>query len=730
MPENDELLRLAKELTPFDLPIGVYVVTVDGQFRACNRRAREIFNLPPDGDLTDFSIGHYYDDPTKREKIHKELERAEAKGSQLEKLLPLKINGGEIVVRDYSRSVKDKDGNVLGYVCCVTDVTEEVRSRRLLDALPAGVYKLDANDHCEAANDAFARILGFDSADEIEGEPSSRFYVNQRSADELRSRVEAEHPEPVTNFIAEMCRKDGDRIFVNINAHMVLNDEGGYGGREGTLFDVTSQELYRRIFQRVPVGLNVVRHEGDQDLLEDCNEEFLALFDFPYSDPTNARGFNVRQLHASDEEYTRFRKELDAAAKANRTLERHRLKVRTLDGNKKTIEITTKPIIDEDGKVIGRTGAMYDISQEAELRDRLDKLTYDIGSVLHNYTTMLLMTQLSTTPIIRSLAPDPFPTDREITPEQANDAVATPAMRLAGALGQLLNLAKEEGRHPALSEEKWQRLGHLRDVLRNYKNIDEVDAHSVVLEEAALEIIDSCELLLQSHRFSRESVVNVRNEAQSLLRLTSLISLHQVRDAVVEMDHQVRSLREFVTTNARQPEQKELCEIGALIKQVRSNLDNYARARRIKFKLELKEANVKVVRREVVRALTDLLHNAIKYSWQRDRTKSPWIKIRTFIADEEVHVEFQNWGVPVRQEEIDRELIFKIGYRGMHSGDRGRVGTGIGLADARQVARAHQGDLDVSSQPAVGSWAPDDYSNPFITTVTLRLPAYQVRSAR
>lgn len=730
MAENDQLLHLAKELTPFDLPIGVYVVTVDGQFLACNRRAREIFHLPPDGDLTEFSIGHYYDDPTQREKMHKELERAEEKGDQLEKLLHFRVTDKEIFVRDFSRSIKDHNGRVLGYVCCVTDVTEEVRSRRLLAALPAGLYKLDANDNCEAANDAFARILGFDSADDIEGEPSSRFYVNAGFAAELRSRVEAEHPKPVTNYIAEMRRQDGDTIFVNINAHMVPDEKGGYGGREGTLFDVTSQERFRRTLQRVPVGLNSVRHEPDKDVLEECNEAFLALFEFPHTDPTDARGFNVRQLHASPAEYAKFRKEFDAAAKAGRTVERHRLKVVTLEGNEKTIEITTKPITDDEGNVTGRTGAMYDISQEAELRDRLDKLTYDFGSVLHNYTTMLLMTQLSTAPIIRSLAPDPFPADREITPEQANDAVSTPAMRLTAALGQLLYLAKEEGRAPALSEEKWQRLADLRGMLQSYKNIDEVDAHSVVLEEAALEIIESCELLLQSHRFSRESIVNVRNEAQSLLRLTSLISLHQMRDAVVEMDHQVRSLREFVTTNARPPEQKEVCEIGALIKQVRSNLDNYARARRIKFKLDLKEANVKVVRREVVRALTDLLHNAIKYSWQRDRTKSPWIKIRTFIADEQVHVEFENWGVPVRQEEIDRELIFKIGYRGMHSGDRGRVGTGIGLADAQHVARAHKGELEVSSQPAVGSWAPDDYSNPFITTVTLRLPAYHVRSSR
>ena len=339
--------------------------------------------------------------------------------------------------------------------------------------------------------------------------------------------------------------------------------------------------------------------------------------------------------------------------------------------------------------------------------------------------TTLLMVQLSTTPVIQSLAPDPFPPNTELTPEQANEAIATPAMHLAAAIGQVLELSKEEGRSPALPSEKWNRLGEVRAMLRGYKeDVGEIDARPVVLAEAALETLEFYSLLMHSHRFSREGVGAVRNAAQDLLRVTSLISLHQMRDSVLEMDHQVRSLREFVTTNAREPENKEVCQIGLLIRQVRSNLDNYARSRRVKFKVELFDVNVKAVRREVLRALTDLLHNAIKYSWSRDRSKSPWVTIRTSVANDQVYVEFINWGVPIKKEEIEQDLIFKIGYRGMHSGDRGRVGTGIGLADARRVARAHRGDVEVTSKPAVATWAVDDYANPFITTVTMRLPIY------
>lgn len=289
MSESEQLLHLASELTPLDLPVGVYVVTPDGHFVKCNRRAREILHLPLEGDLGEDSITRFYRDSADREKMHAELLEAEARGLHLEKLLALEVDGQEIFVRDVTRSLKDEEGEVLGYVCCMTDVTAAERSNRLLDALPVGVYTIDVNDHYETANRAFARILGYDSAEEIDGKPCSDFFVNQPEAARLRQMVEERHPDSVTNFIAEMCKKDGEKIFVNINAHVVRGDDGGYAGLEGTIIDVTRQERYYRILRDVPVALSVIRYEFEQDVIEDCNEQFLALFDFPFSDPSKAR---------------------------------------------------------------------------------------------------------------------------------------------------------------------------------------------------------------------------------------------------------------------------------------------------------------------------------------------------------------------------------------------------------------------------------------------------------
>ncbi len=724
MSEYEELLRLASELTPLDLPVGVYIVTRDGRFVQCNRRAREILNLPLEGEVRG-SIESFYQSPQERERIHEELLKAEERRTYLEKLIVFEVGERETIVRDFTRSLRDAQGNVIGYVSCMIDVTEAERSNRLLDALPAGVYKLDADDRCETANKAYARVLGYDSPEEIESKPSSDFFVHPTEATKLRQLVEDRHPEPVTNFITEMHKKDGEEIFVNLNAHMVEGDGGVYAGREGTIIDVTLQERYHRILRDVPVGLSSVRHDEAGDVIVDCNEQFLRLFDFPPYDTALARGFDERKLYASPDAYKIFMAELERAARQHRPLVRHRLRVVTRNHEEKTIEISSQPLTDSEGRLIGRTSAMYDITQEAELRERLDELTHDFGSVLHNYTTTLLMVQLTSEPVLRSLAPDPLQ-NNELTPEIVSETLAGPAARLADMLqGHLLNLAKEEGGASTLPNEIWRRLGDLNVMLRGYKEMMVDVAQPGVLGAAALEVINVCSLLIHSHKFPREGVLAVRNTAQELVRITNLIALHQMRDAVVEMDHQVRSLREFVTTNTREPDKKEVCQVGALIRQVRSNLEDYARSRRVEIKAEIQDAEIKVVRREVLRGLTDLLHNAIKYSWSRDRSKLPWITIRTHVVGDQVYVEFRNWGVPIKKEEIENDLIFKIGYRGMHSGDRGRVGTGIGLADARRVARAHMGDVEVSSQPAIATRAEDDYTNPFITTVIMKLPLHR-----
>jgi PAS domain S-box-containing protein len=721
MLARGNVLREVQKLTLFDLPIGVYVVTEDGYFVECNNQVREILGLST-ADLTDRSIKEFYLDPSQREEILRGIREVEDRGRWMEATIPLNVAGVKKYIEDYTRSIRNDKDDIIGYVCCMVDVTKEEHYKRLFMSLPVGVYQLNERDEFSEVNTAFVNILGYSSAEEIIGRHVKDLYVNPEESDELRKLVTEKGSE--VNYKAELRRRDGESIFVAVSAHKLVSSTEKYAGREGTIMDITTEERYRRILEDVPVGLYELYNMNGQDRISHCNTQFATIFEF--DSPEKVIGFDARKLFASTGDYASYVNALEMKSNDNAPLQGYALNVVSRKGRSGIFEVNSRPIKDRKGNMIGRAGAIRDITEEATLRDKVTEFTYDFGRVLHDYTSTLLMVQHSIDPVIQSLSPDPFGDSQTLSPDKTDGIIAEPARQLALSLNNLLELAKSEERAAVLPDSQWTLLTNLLDSLQNYEEqIPLPDIRPLVLADAALKVLNVCADI--HSKFSKELLRQLRSWAQELIRLTNLLSLHQAQSAILEMDHQVRSLREYVTSDSRIEEPTEVCKISTLLADARRNLDKFAMSRGVRF--DIKKGNVdplvKVVRRDLVRVIANLLHNAIKYSWNRAGDKLPWISVRTFVDSQQACLQVENWGVPIEKEELEQELIFHIGYRGRQSSDRGRVGTGIGLTDARRVARKHGGDLTVSSHPAVFSKRDDDYAQPFITTVVLKLPTFE-----
>jgi signal transduction histidine kinase len=251
------------------------------------------------------------------------------------------------------------------------------------------------------------------------------------------------------------------------------------------------------------------------------------------------------------------------------------------------------------------------------------------------------------------------------------------------------------------------------------------ESQPVVLRVAAHKISQVCQDI-EPGFLPRESVRDLQQTAWHLERITTLISVLKTRTAVMQMDYTLQSLREYITADVRETAKRKAIPVKTLIEQAVSRLAGYAESSRVEIRTyEVAEVPVDVNEREIVRALSNLLHNAIKYTWRRDQTKAPWVSIRAKHENRAVYVEFENWGVPVSREEIEQGLVFKLGYRGNWSTDRGRLGTGIGLTDSRRIAEAHGGGILIESNPTRNhnEAHADYYKQPFLTKVTLYLPS-------
>ena len=729
MIDNEKILQLAQKHMPFDLPIGIYIVTRDGKFIECNKLAREILNLPLEGSIN-ASITDFYQNPKQREELIAELEQAEKKGKWLEKkIIPFKINKQEIFVQDSCRSIRDPEtSEIIGYIGCLTEVTREEHYRQLFERLPAGVYQLDEYDVIAHVNKAAFQMLGYDSERELIDKPVKSLYANAEEAETLRKLTIEK------NFVVdqkvELLKKTGETIFVSVNTFKLTAVDGSYAGREGTITDVTTEERYHRILEDVPVGFYMVRVENGEDLIRHCNKQFANMFDFDKEE--GVIGLNIKELYYTREDYPEFMEAIKQKDSVNQPLLGYALKVRTKSGKDMVIEVNSRLLHDRQGNIIGRVGVVRDITEEAGLRDRVKEFTDDIGSVLHDYTATLSSVQLLINAVMQSFGPDPFEGKRALLPEQAACAIQVQTAILISSFNKLLELAKSEERSTALVTDKWNELSNLLQLLKALEQIPYLEFRPPTVRYAAYKILEICTGIEEEKKFPKEAVREVKKDARELMRICSFVALHQALSTIIAMDPQVRSLREYVTLGARTRESKSVCKIGTIIYRAVANSEEFAKNEgvNIKFKIENPDEQIEVIERDVIRALSNLLHNAIKYSWNRKEGEPPWILIRSRIDQNQVWIEVENWGVPIPKDEIDKGLIFQIGYRGRLSSDRGRVGTGVGLADARRVARAHNGEVIIKSHPAHPGGKENDYKQAFLTIATLKLPISIVQGVK
>lgn len=102
------------------------------------------------------------------------------------------------------------------------------------------------------------------------------------------------------------------------------------------------------------------------------------------------------------------------------------------------------------------------------------------------------------------------------------------------------------------------------------------------------------------------------------------------------------------------------------------------------------------------RIILNLVSNAFKY------TQKGSIVVRVRQSGNQVEVAVSDTGIGIPADQLDR--IFDRFYRIENAGGRSQEGTGIGLSMVRELVRLHEGTIEISSSPGVGS------------TFTVRIP--------
>lgn len=490
--------------------------------------------------------------------------------------------------------------------------------------------------------------------------------------------------------------------------------------------DITKEEHYTQLFGSMPVGTYIVRYKKNSrgdiigETIEDCNQEFAEILGFQYSE--SLRGRDVRELYLNLSEHEQFMEALRKRPQKDEPLLGYELRVRRKDGKTISTEINARTIVDTQGQEVGRVCAVRDITAEVSLR----ALREDVGRTLHTYSATLMMLQQSLRPVLEALLLQDRPYRAAGGPGDPKDQIDKRARFLSREVSDFVTtLDRSVAIHSELKTETMQRLLEEFENLTEYREIVRIPEQQIpFLRDAARSVIKCCDQLTGAS-LSKERLRNARRSADDLLRLCCISALRDMLSLVAEMDQPVKSLRQYVLFRERKPNEKRVGQVAALIREAASGLASYAHYRRLNVVVSVipESLHIRTSTEDLVRALQNLLHNAIKYSWRPVPPNFGQVKITATEQDGIVFIRVENYGVAVPKDEIDTDLIFEPGVRGRLSGDRRRQGTGVGLWDARQVARDHGGEVTIVSVPAVPGAPDDDLSKPFVTTVTMKLPA-------
>jgi two-component system, cell cycle sensor histidine kinase and response regulator CckA len=159
--------------------------------------------------------------------------------------------------------------------------SSELKYRSIFEDAFVGIYLSTPDGRYITVNPAFARIAGFESADEMIRsitDIGQQLYINPDERKQLGDILRRD--DRVEGFEAQIRRNDGERIWVLINAHTIRDHEGNILYYEGTCLDITgrkqaeeallaSEKKYRDLIQKIQAA--VVVHGADTQI-QMCNQ--------------------------------------------------------------------------------------------------------------------------------------------------------------------------------------------------------------------------------------------------------------------------------------------------------------------------------------------------------------------------------------------------------------------------------------------------------------------------
>lgn len=243
----DGYRRLVKAVETIQL--GVTVADVGGKILYCNSGQARMH-----GYRVDEVLGRHVSLFAPHEEWNPEAISAfsltELQGWRRERV-SVRKNGSIFPVQLISDVVTNSAGAPIGIVTCCEEISvrkraeealraSEERYRLLFERNLAGVYSVTLEGRILECNEAFSRILGYASREEVMKRNASDLYVDPADRAAALQRLKEEGT--LTSFELRLLRNDGGVVWVLQNETLLSAEDGSPSLIEGTLIDITDRK--------------------------------------------------------------------------------------------------------------------------------------------------------------------------------------------------------------------------------------------------------------------------------------------------------------------------------------------------------------------------------------------------------------------------------------------------------------------------------------------------------
>ena len=610
----------------------------------------------------------------------------------------------------------------------------EAKYRSIFDNINVGIYQTTAEGHYIAANRRLAEIYGYNGPEELIGtvnDISHQIYVDPTRRDEFVRLMRVN--DSISNFEAQVFRKDKSIIWISENARAVRKADGELDYYEGTVIDIsrrkqaeeklkTSEILYHSLVESLPQ--NIFRKDLKEKFIF-ANQRFCRTLEHPLEEILGKTDFDFFPAELAQ----KYQADDHRLMKEGGTFEAVEEYV-TPDHQKAYVQVVKTPLYDAQGNVSGVQGIFWDVTEKRRIeedlafeRDLLRALLDNVPDRVYFKDTSCRFLRCSLAMAMRLGLKDPTAvvgkTDFDFHPAELASEFFKDEQRII-LTGEPLN-NKVEKQFDTSGDEIWasvtkvplrNRKGQVTGIIglsRDITALKKAEKELAIARDAALETarLKSEFLAVMSHEIrtpmngiigmtgllqdtsltleQRDFTDTIRSSADALLTIINdILDFSKIEAGKLILEKIDLDLREVVESTVELLAQRAQDKGLEIISHVPEEVPTYLRGDPGRLR----------------QILINLVGNAVKF------TENGEVVVRVVKGaetDSQVRLRFlvSDTGIGIPKEVQDN--IFEAFTQADGSTTRKYGGTGLGLAISRQLLHLMGGNIQLESTLGKGS---------------------------